>query len=220
MKETLLFPGLGLEFELSRWLSSWGRSPCTGTASSPPLPSPWGCSNCYRKARSFGVDPDKIVDLILVTVLLGVVCARIYYVVFSWDQYKDDLMSVFRTWEGVSPFTAGHRRADWHSDHVQSHWHQAAAMLDLAVAPLILGQAIGRWGNFVNIEAFGCNTTLPWGMTGPAIVNYLASHQKSLAEIGVVVDPTQPVPPNLLLRIRLVLPGLLDPALPDPPPPV
>ena len=82
-------------------------------------------------------------------------------------------------------------------------------MLDLAVAPLILGQAIGRWGNFVNIEAFGCNTTLPWGMTGPAIVNYLASHQKSLAEIGVVVDPTQPVHPTFFYESAWCFLGFL-----------
>ena len=74
---------------------------------------------------------------------------------------------------------------------------------------MILGQAIGRWGIFVNIEAFGCNTTLPWGMTGPAIVNYLASHQKSLAEIGVVVDPTQPVHPTFFYESAWCFLGFL-----------
>jgi phosphatidylglycerol:prolipoprotein diacylglycerol transferase len=45
-------------------------------------------------------------------------------------------------------------------------------MFDLAAGALILGQAIGRWANFVNIEAFGSNTNLPWGMTSPVIYDY------------------------------------------------
>ena len=204
------FPGLGLEFELSRVAFQLG--PITvywyGIIAATALTL--GMLYCYRKARSFGVDPDKIVDLILVTVLLGVVCARIYYVVFSWDQYKDDLMSVFRIWEGGIAIYGGIIGGLIGIVIMcKVTGIKLLPMLDLAVAPLILGQAIGRWGNFVNIEAFGSNTTLPWGMTGPSIVNYLASHQKSLAEIGVVVDPTQPVHPTFFYESAWCFLGFL-----------
>ena len=62
----------------------------------------------------------------------------------------------------------------------------------------MLGQAIGRWGNFFNMEAFGTNTTLPWGMTSDTISAYLSRHQAALAAQGIMVDPTLPVHPTFL----------------------
>lgn len=208
MTETLLFPGLGLEFELNRVAFQLG--PITvywyGIIAATALSL--GMLYCFSRARSFGVDPDKMVDLMLVTIVLGVICARIYYVAFSWDQYKDDLMSVFHIWEGGIAIYGGIlggilgivlmcRLRDI----------KLLPMLDLAVAPLILGQAIGRWGNFVNIEAFGCNTDLPWGMTGPSIVSYLTRHQQELAEIGVAIDPQKPVHPTFFYESAWCLLG-------------
>ena len=69
---------------------------------------------------------------------------------------------------------------------------------DAAFPGVMLGQAIGRWGNFLNMEAFGTNTTLPWGMTSDTISNYLSRHQAALAAQGVVVDPAMPVHPTFL----------------------
>ena len=62
-------------------------------------------------------------------------------------------------------------------------------MFDLAGMGFLLGQGIGRWGNFVNQEAFGTNTTLPWGMYSEGTCNYLSSVQETLAAQGVAVDP-------------------------------
>ena len=69
-------------------------------------------------------------------------------------------------------------------------------LIDLTLNSFLIGQAVGRWGNFVNIEAFGSNTTMPWGMTSDSIVSYLQMHQAGLAEIGVTVDPNLPVHPT------------------------
>ena len=69
---------------------------------------------------------------------------------------------------------------------------------DAAFPGVMLGQAIGRWGNFFNMEAFGTNTTLPWGMTSDTISNYLSRHQAALLAQGVVVDPAMPVHPTFL----------------------
>ncbi len=60
----------------------------------------------------------------------------------------------------------------------------------------LVGQGIGRWGNFVNQEAFGTNTTLPWGMYSEGTYNYLTGVQATLAAQGITVDPTQPVHPT------------------------
>ena len=70
--------------------------------------------------------------------------------------------------------------------------------MDAAFPGVLLGQAIGRWGNFFNMEAFGCNTTLPWGMTSAPIADYLSRHQAELYAQGIVVDPSLPVHPTFL----------------------
>lgn len=62
----------------------------------------------------------------------------------------------------------------------------------------MLGQAVGRWGNFVNQEAFGSNTTLPWGMYSSETSAYLFSKQSELMQQGITVDPTMPVHPCFL----------------------
>ena len=72
------------------------------------------------------------------------------------------------------------------------------ALLDMVALGFLIGQSIGRWGNFFNMEAFGTNTTLPWGMTSDTISAYLSRHQAALAAQGIVVDPTLPVHPTFL----------------------
>jgi phosphatidylglycerol:prolipoprotein diacylglycerol transferase len=81
--------------------------------------------------------------------------------------------------------------------------------VDLASGSLLLGQAIGRWGNFVNMEAFGSNTALPWGMTSSSISAYLEASKASLSRIGVTVDPAVPVHPTFLYESLWCLAGFL-----------
>ena len=73
-------------------------------------------------------------------------------------------------------------------------------VMDLAALGFLIGQGVGRWGNFVNGEAFGSNTDLPWGMTGDRIVAYLsdADNISTLTQLGVTVDPNAPVHPCFL----------------------
>lgn len=106
-------------------------------------------------------------------VLLGAIAfladnpgARIYYVIFSWDMYKDNLMDIFQIWKGGIGIYGGVIAAVL-SGWFLCRWRKVRflPMLDLCSAGLILAQAIGRWGNFVNAEAFGCATTVPWRMT-------------------------------------------------------
>ena len=86
-------------------------------------------------------------------------------------------------------------------------------LIDAAVGGIILGQSIGRWGNFVNIEAFGGNTTLPWGMTSTSISNYLASHKDQLEAINMTIDPSMPVHPTFLYESIWCLIGFIVIAL-------
>ena len=70
--------------------------------------------------------------------------------------------------------------------------------LDITSMGFLIGQSIGRWGNFINVEAFGGNTDLPWGMTSPSITAYLQEHDSELSALGMNVDSTAPVHPCFL----------------------
>ena len=78
-----------------------------------------------------------------------------------------------------------------------------------AVMGLLLGQCIGRWGNFINQEAFGTNTNLPWGMYSAKTESYLSGQQAALKAAGVTVDPTMPVHPTFLYESLWCLLGVL-----------
>ncbi len=72
-------------------------------------------------------------------------------------------------------------------------------LFDFAIPYVALGQAIGRWGNFFNQEAFGANTSLPWGMTSSTITSYLTNKSDSIQEtLGITVNPDLPVHPTFL----------------------
>ena len=163
-----------------------------------------------KRTRTFGLDADRVLDVIIGAVIGGIVGARLYYVIFSWEIYADDPISVFYLWKGgiaiyggvIGGFLVGYLICRWRKV-------KFLPMADLAVGGLILAQSIGRWGNFVNIEAFGSNTTAPWGMAGPAVRQYLASHQAALAAQGVVVDPSLPVHPTFFYESAWCLLGFL-----------
>lgn len=150
-----------------------------------------------RNFRKVGVDPEKAIDAIIGGVVGGVVGARLYYVIFKWELFRDDLTHILDIRDGglaiygglIGALAVGILVAKWRKIHIP-------ALLDLVGVGFLLGQGIGRWGNFFNVEAFGNNTTLPWGMTGPKVVSYLTMHQAELEAIGVKVDPNLPVHPT------------------------
>ena len=83
------------------------------------------------------------------------------------------------------------------------------SMFDLASIGFLLGQSVGRWGNFMNQEAFGCNTDLPWGMWSTEVYNYLSAHKSSLAAEGITVNPALPVHPCFLYESLWCLIGFV-----------
>ena len=125
----------------------------------------------YR-AKDFGLDADRMIDIALVTTPIAFVGARLYYVFFSADTaaYLADPLSILYIWKGglgiyggvIFAFVFGPLICRWRKQSV-------LAMVDIASLGFLIGQAVGRWGNFFNQEAFGGNTDLPWAMTGDII---------------------------------------------------
>ncbi len=112
-----------------------------------------------RRGRKFGLKEDDILDGFLWVTPLAIVCARIYYVVFSWADYADDPISVFYIWEGGIAIYGGVLGAIlgmWILCRIKKL--KLTAVLDLIMTAFLIGQAIGRWGNFMNREAFGAAT--------------------------------------------------------------
>ncbi|KKD39781.1 prolipoprotein diacylglyceryl transferase [Limnoraphis robusta] len=119
-------------------------------------------------AKRRQVNPDLIGDLAIWLVIGAIPCARLYYVAFEWENYADNPASMFAIWQGgiaIHGAMIGGIIAALIFAKIQkvSFWQLA----DLLAPAVILGQAIGRWGNFFNSEAFGSPTDLPWKLYIP-----------------------------------------------------
>lgn len=153
----------------------------------------------YREAKREGLDADCMLDYALLTVPIAIVCARIYYVIFEWDQYAADPIRALYIWEGGIAIY-GAVIGGVIATLIFSRWKKISfwKLADLVAPGLVLGQAIGRWGNFFNQEAFGTNTNSLFGMYSQGTHDYLARWQSQLAAEGVMVDPSMPVHPTFL----------------------
>ena len=120
-----------------------------------------------KRESRLGLAKDTTIDLALVGVPAALVGARLYYVAFSWDFYKDDLWKIFSVREGGMAIYGGVLAAllaGWIFSRVRKV--PFASLADLAAPSLALGQAVGRWGNFVNQEAYG------YAVTDPALCRF------------------------------------------------
>jgi len=112
-----------------------------------------------RRSKEFGLKEDDILDGVLWVTPFAIVCARIYYVVFSWADYADNPISVLYIWEGGIAIYGGVIGAII-GMYVMCRIKKVkfTTVLDLILMVFLIGQAIGRWGNFMNREAFGAAT--------------------------------------------------------------
>ena len=128
-----------------------------------------GVSLSQYLAEKRRVNPELLGDLAIWLVLGAIPCARIYYVAFEWPQYAQRPEDIIAIWKGgiaIHGAILGGAIAALIFAKIQrvSFWQLA----DLIAPSAILGQAIGRWGNFFNSEAFGSPTDLPWKLYIPA----------------------------------------------------
>lgn len=122
------------------------------------------------RMKEFGLDSDRAIDAILIGLVGGLVGARLYFVAFSWDQYKNDLSLIFNVRQGGLAIYGGLIGALILGGLAcKLRKVKLLPMFDITVLGFLIGQAIGRWGNFVNVEAYGAPTDSFFGMTSSAI---------------------------------------------------
>ena len=125
---------------------------------------------CGRRSREFGIKADDFYDLMLWLIPLSIVGARVYFVLFRLEDYLQDPISMLYVHEGGLAIYGGVIAGVLCVVFVCRHKGiPIPAMMDLAVHGLLIGQIIGRWGNFMNREAFGAETTVfcRMGLTAP-----------------------------------------------------
>ena len=118
-----------------------------------------------REERRAGLPKDTVIDLALFLLPGGIIGARLYYVIFSWSDYASEPLKIFDIHSGglaiYGGIIGGLGAACIAAKKKKMN---IPGMLDIGAMGFLIGQGIGRWGNFINQEAFGTPTDLPWGM--------------------------------------------------------
>lgn len=152
-----------------------------------------------RQAYKWKMSIDKMLDVLIYGTVGGILGARLYYVAFEWEYYSKHLNEVFRIWNGglaiyggiIGGILAAYITCKFNKLNFYN-------LLDLVGMSLLIGQGIGRWGNFMNQEAFGTNTDLPWGMRSAKTMDYILSNLDTFEEKGIVMDAVGYVHPTFL----------------------
>ena len=115
----------------------------------------------FKEGKRLNIDKDYLFNMMFWTVLFSILGARIYYVLFNFGAYSDNLLEIFKVWHGGLAIHGGIIAGlITVIIYTKKYNVNVQKIIDLIVPSLILGQAIGRWGNFFNSEAHGAATTL------------------------------------------------------------
>ncbi len=212
---TVTFPGLGLEFELDRVAFSVFGHPIYWYGIIIAVGFLLAVGYVMWRAPRYGADSDKIIDMLLFLVPLCIVGARVYYVIFNpsicFD--ADGKFSFYRMiafWDGGlaiygAVLTGIAVILVYCRVWKQNFWDYA----DMGALGVMIGQAVGRWGNFVNVEAYGSITAVPWRMSSVTIANWLWG-QGQIADMDTyraVADGTLGVHPTFFYESMWNLTG-------------
>lgn len=153
-----------------------------------------------RMAYKWKMSLDGMTDVLIWGTFFGIICARAYYVIFEWGYYSQHLNEIPAIWNGGIAIYGGIIGAIIGAAiGCKTGKINFLNLLDLGALGLLIGQGIGRWGNFFNQEAFGTNTnTALFRMWSPKIKETLVITSQTLAQKGIDVDPNMPVHPTFL----------------------
>ena len=164
----------------------------------------------FLRAKKLGIRIDDMYDYAIFIIIFGVIGARAMYVLTNLGDYKS-FLDVISIWKGGLAIYGGIIAGILVVIIVSKVKNiKILRVLDAIAPAVMIGQALGRWGNYFNQEAFGCSTTLPWGMkswvvqttgagsTLEGTVEYLTSNKASIEAQGMTVDPNGFVHPTFL----------------------
>ncbi len=158
-----------------------------------------------NRAKHLGISTDKLLDGVIITTPIAIICTRAYYIIFSDNLTFADFFNFHDGGLAIYGGIIGAMIGAIISCKVRKF--NLLDTIDLVAPGLFIGQAIGRWGNFFNQEAFGTNTDLPWGMYSEGSSHSTLSNGMSVLEDGF--DPTLPVHPCFLYEFILCTIGFL-----------
>ncbi len=140
----------------------------------------------YYEAKRLGRDPEYIIDLALWCIPAAVIGARIYYVILEWDYYNGDILRMINIREGGLAIH-GALIAAILTGYIFTRVKKISFLetADIVAPSIIMGQAIGRWGNFVNGEAHGGLTNLPWGIIVDGVKVHPTFLYESIWSLGI-----------------------------------
>lgn len=166
MTHVIEFPKLGLTFQVNPVAFSIGSFQVYWYGIIIAVGFLLGLIYAARSAKKMNIDMNRLFDAVIVGLIGSVICARLFYVVFyPGTKYWDNPMEIFRIHDGgLAIYGALIGALVFGGITAKLRKLKVPAVLDVASLGFLIGQAIGRWGNFVNQEAFGTATDLPWGM--------------------------------------------------------
>lgn len=160
-----------------------------------------------RRAYLWKIDIYKMLDILIWGALFGIIGARLYYVFNEWGYYSAHPSEIIAVWHGGLAIYGGLIGGVLAALCVcLVERVNIRNLLDLCGMSFLIGQGIGRWGNFANQEAFGTNTDLPWGMYSEKTREYL-QYLVNSGETGL--DPSKPVHPTFLYESLWCLLGFV-----------
>lgn len=163
----------------------------------------------FYRTPKLGINTDHFIDVILFTTFGAIIGARAYYVAFAPFEY-DSFLDMINIRDGglaiyggvIGGLLLGMVGCKIRKINILDY-------CDLILGSILIGQSVGRWGNFMNQEAFGTNTDGLFGMISEGTVAYLERVQPSLAAQGIMVDPSMPVHPTFLYESLWCFAGYL-----------
>ena len=166
MVNHISFPGLGLSFDVSRSLFSVFGLPVYSYG----LIIGFGVVLAFiyatRETKRKGISQDDFLNMFLIAVPVAIICARLYYVAFNWDYYSVNPVEILNIRGGGLAIYGGVLGAfAVVLIYCRKKKICIGTAFDILALSFLIGQSIGRWGNFVNGEAFGSYTSMPWAMT-------------------------------------------------------
>ena len=163
----------------------------------------------FYRTPKLGINTDHFIDTIIGTTFGAIIGARAYYVAFAPFKY-DSILDMINIRDGglaiyggvIGGLLLGMVACKIRKINIWDY-------CDIILSATLIGQSVGRWGNFMNQEAFGTNTDGLFGMISEGTVSYLKRVQPSLAAQGIIVDPSMPVHPTFLYESMWCLLGFV-----------